>query len=344
MTRDPVKAIADAVLYEGYILWPYRRSALKNQRRFTFGGVYPPAHSEAHPDDPASMQTEVLLRADRATRVEITVRFLQVVRRSPARRGRGSQELELVDELFVDGERHLAWDEAVEREIRTPTLSVEELQAGRRLPIAIRAGREVEELGDRDHAGALIRTWRALNGRLDIGAAPAGADATRVSVRILNTTPSEARSREQALELTFCSTHTLLHAEHGAFVSLADPPAELAAAAAACRNVGTWPVLVGGEFAGANSESERYAGTMLSSPIILEDYPRVAPESPGDLFDGGEIDQLLVLNILALTDEEKAEMAASDPRAREILERAESLTPQQLMALHGTVRELGMAR
>jgi hypothetical protein len=275
------------------------------------------------------------------------------VRRSPARRGRGSQELELVDELIVDGERHLAWDEAVEREIRTPALSVEALHAGRRLPIAIPAGREVEELADGDHAGALIRTWRALNGRLELGAAPAGADATRVSVRILNTTPLEARSREQALELTFCSTHTLLHAEHGAFVSLAEPPAELTAAAAACRNVGTWPVPVGGEFAGANSlasspggelESERYASTVLSSPIILEDYPRVAPESPGDLFDGGEIDQLLVLNILALTDEEKAEMAASDPRAREILERTESLTPEQLMALHGTVRELGMAR
>jgi hypothetical protein len=83
---------------------------------------------------------------------------------------------------------------------------------------------------------------------------------------------------------------------------------------------------------------------MLSSPIILEDYPRVAPESPGDLFDGGEIDQLLILNILALTDEEKAEMAATDPRAREILERIEALTPDELMALHGTIREFGMAR
>ena len=52
MKRDRVEEIAAAVLYEGYILWPYRRSALKNQRRFTFGGVYPPAHSEAHADDP----------------------------------------------------------------------------------------------------------------------------------------------------------------------------------------------------------------------------------------------------------------------------------------------------
>ena len=74
---------------------------------------------------------------------------------------------------------------------------------------------------------------------------------------------------------------------------------------------------------------------MLASPIILEDHPRIAPESPGDLFDGGEIDEMLVLNILALTDEEKAEMRASDPRARAILERTEALTPEQLMRLHG---------
>ena len=65
--------------------------------------------------------------------------------------------------------------------------------------------------------------------------------------------------------------------------------------------------------------------TLLSSPIILEDYPRIAPESPGDLFDGGEIDQLLILNILSLTDEEKAEARASDPRVRELLERSEAL-------------------
>src|SRR5207248_7063215 len=111
--------------------------------------------------------------------------------------------------------------------------------------------------------------------------------------------------------------------------------AELAEEAAGCENVGTWPVLVG-------NPGERR--TVLCSPIILEDYPRVAPESPGDLFDGGEIDQLLILNILALTDEEKAEMAASDPRAKEILERTAALTPDELMRLHGVVREFGMVR
>jgi len=66
--------------------------------------------------------------------------------------------------------------------------------------------------------------------------------------------------------------------------------------------------------------------------------------APGDLFDGGEIDQLLILNILALTDKETAEMAATDPRAREILRRTEALTAEQLMALRGRIRQLGTAR
>jgi hypothetical protein len=329
MSRDPVRAIADAVLYEGYILWPYRRSALKNQRRFTFGGVYPPAHTEAHPDDPSRMYTEVLLRADEGVDVEATVRFLQVVRRAAARRnGEGLTE---VDELSAGGERYTTWEEAIERE----TCCSAPLVSGRcRVPISIAAGREAEELAEA--AGALIRTWQELEGEILVAATPAGpAGLWRISVEIRNATPFLGGSRQDALAQTFCSTHTLLCAPSGEFVSLADPPEELKPAAAACRNAGTWPVLVG-------EPGDRTH--VLSSPIILEDYPRIAPESPGDLFDGGEIDQLLTLNILALTDKEKAEMAASDPRARAILERTEALTPEELMRLHGAIREFGMAR
>jgi hypothetical protein len=335
LTVDPVRAIADAVLYEGYILWPYRRSATKNQRRFQFGGVYPPGHSDAHPDDRSWMQTEVLLVGSAQAAVQITVRFLQVVRRAVAR-SRGG-ELEQVDELTVGRERYLAWEEAVEREVALPALRVGGLQAGHELPIAIAAGAEHEELrgGEGELAGMLIRSWRKLQGQVQVRATPVPGEAWRIGVRIVNLTDFAGGSREDAVERSFCSTHTLLRSDGGAFASQADPPRELTAAAAVCHNVGTWPVPVG--------EPGR-RDTILSSPIILEDYPRVARESPGDLFDGGEIDQLLVLNILALTDDEKAEMAATDPRTREILERTEALTPDQLMALHGTVRGLGMVR
>jgi hypothetical protein len=307
---DPVRAIADAVLYEGYMLWPYRRSATKNQRRWTFGGIYPRAHSELHPDDAWTMRTECLLEGGAGARVQVAVRFLHVVARQMLRDG------EPVDELTAGGQRHLSWDEAVEREVV--------IDAPGRAPLAIAAGSEQEPLP----GGAIVRSWEALEGAVDATVDPVADGLSRIAVEIVNTTPWRRDDREAALRRTFCSTHTVLRASGGEFVSQTDPPDRLRAAAAACRNVGTWPVLVDGRH------------TVLSSPIILEDHPRIAPESPGDLFDGGEIDQLLVLNILSLTDAEKAEMRDSDPRAREILERTEALTEDELMRLHGAIREL----
>jgi hypothetical protein len=149
------------------------------------------------------------------------------------------------------------------------------------------------------------------------GAVDVSVDGARLTVTIRNTTEWVPGDRDDALRHALCSTHTLLVG--GRFVSATE--------ASGCANVGTWPVLVGDD-------------AMLSSPIILEDHPRIAPESPGDLFDGGEIDGLLALNILALTDEEKAEMQA-DPRTRAILERTESLTEEQLWTLSGYRLERG---
>jgi hypothetical protein len=299
---DAVRAIADAVLYEGYLLWPYRRSAMKNQRRWTFGGIYPRAHSERHPDDRSTMRTECLLEGD--GELDVTVRFLQVVARQVMRGG------EPVDELTVDGERHLSWDEAIERE----------LTAG---PVAIAAGSASEPLP----GGAIVRSWEELRGAVAVSETVVGDGVRRVCVEVSNTTPWDGDDREGALRRTFCSTHAVLRATGGAaFVSQTDPPERLRAAAAECRNEGVWPVLVEGR------------EVVLASPIILEDHPRIAPESPGDLFDGGEIDQLLVLNILSLTDAEKAEMRDTDPRARKILERTEALTEDQLLRLHGAIR------
>jgi hypothetical protein len=283
---DPVRKIADAVLYEGYILWPYRRSALKNTRRFTFGSLEPGG----------TMRTEVLVEGGGS--VEVTVRFLQEVRRQLYR---GSEP---VDELTVDGERYLSWDEATEREISVSDTG--------RFPIAVAAGEAGERVAE---DVTLVRSWGALEGELAVAAEELRPGLARLSAEISNTTADDG---------TFFSTHTILRARDGAFVSSLD-----AEAGEACSNEGTWPVLVG-------EPGERH--TMLSSAIILEEYPRVAAESPGDLFDGAEIDQLLTLNILGLTDEEKAEMRATDPRAREILERTESLTQEELMRLHGVMR------
>jgi hypothetical protein len=332
---DPVRQIADAVLYEGYILWPYRRSALKNQRRWTFGGVYPEAHSAGREDDPHVMRTECLLEGGKNALVDVRVRFLHVVRRRVARATPGG--LVGVEEFTVAGERHLSWDEAVEREVAAEGLGHAARAAGRRVPVAIGPGEDREELRDDDGriAGFVIRSWEALRGAVDIRAAEIAPGVERITVEITNTTPLQAGDREDALRRTFCSTHTVLRAEGGAFASMTDPPDELRDAARACRNDGTWPVLVG-------ERGERR--TLLSSPIILEDHPRIAPESPGDLFDGGEIDGMLVLNILSLTDEEKAEMRDSDPKARQILERTEALTQAELLRLNGAIREFRVVR
>jgi hypothetical protein len=331
---DPVEKIAAAVLYEGYVLWPYRRSAQKNQKRWTFGGVYPRAYSEAEGgNDPWLMQTECLVVGQNPV-VEVKVRFLHVVERRVAalRSAPGVEEgLEFVDELRVGGQRYLAWEEAAEREVVVGGLEISELGAPMRAGVSIPAGSEEEELTDGDGrvVGALVRSWRSLEGTAEVGAELVREGVFRLTVRITNTTSWGGQNRDETLRQTLVSTHTILRVEDGEFVSLMDPPEELKGFAERCENVKTWPVLAG---------EEGDKSTILSSPIILYDYPKIAPESPGDLFDGGEIDQLLTLSILSLTDEEKEEARATDPRAREILDRSESLTEEDLMGLHGAVR------
>jgi hypothetical protein len=307
--------LVEAVLYEGYILWPYRRSAHKNQQRWTFGGVYPPAFSDA--TDPCRIQTQCLVLG-RQPEVEVRVRFLQVVQR------RLADDSAFVDELRVGDERLLAWDEAREREVTMPSAALPFVQ---QQAIEISAGEEREAVP----AGAIVRSWAQLQGRVSARTDQLRPDLHRVTVVVENTSPWQGRDRDAAMRHTFASTHTILTAQNGQFVSLMDPPFELKDFAEACQNVKTWPVLVG---------EQGQHDTMLSSPIVLYDYPQVAPESRGDLFDASEIDQLLALNILTLTDEEKAEMRATDPRARRILERTESLTAQDFMNLHGVIRDL----
>ncbi|MEA2374773.1 MAG: hypothetical protein QOD53_1236 [Thermoleophilaceae bacterium] len=326
MSADPIRRIADAVLYEGYVLWPYRKSAMKNQQRWTFGGVFPEAYSEQRGgDDPAEMRSQVLLRGDERTALDVSVRFLHVVRRQALRDGLRVEELE------AGGERHVSWDEATERELSGRWTLAELLESPRRIEIDIPADSTREELD----GGAVERGWQALRGTIDVEAQAVGAGVHRVAVFIRNVTPWHGAPREETLRQAFCSTHAVLRAEGGELVSLTDPPEELRVQAEACENVGNWPVLVG-------QEPDR--STVLCSPIILSDYPQIAPESPGDFFDGGEIDEMLVLNILTLTDDEKREMRESDPRTRAILERTEAMSEEQLMKLHGAVREFGLVR
>jgi hydrogenase maturation protease len=311
---DDLRRLADAVLYEGYLLWPYRRSALKNQRRWTFGGVFPRGHSDRHPDDRWQVGAQVLLDGPEEATVDAELRFLQVVHRQALHAGAP------VDELVSGGERVMTWDEATER-----TAEIAAVAAGetRRVPIDVREGRAVEALAGGD---AIVRSWRPLAGWLEVAVGPDGDGRRRVAVRVANTAPWGGGPREEEQRRALCSAHVVLRAHGGGrFVSATETPS--------CRQEGLWPVLVG---AGDD--------TVLAAPIILEDHPRIAPESPGDLFDGGEIDQLLTLSLLSLTEEEKAEMRASDPKARAILDRTEALSEDEILRLNGAIREFGVVR
>lgn len=332
---DEVRQIADAVLYEGYLLWPYRRSALKNQKRWTFGGVYPAPYSRARgEDDPWLMRTECLVEGPPEATVDVRVRFLHVIRRQVCRQGEGG--LEPVDELTVGDERYLSWEEATEREINVPAAALAALlDEPHAAAIDIPADQRTEWLADPggERVGAVVRSWRALQGSIEVRATRPRDGVCTLTVTITNTTPWEGTSRDEALERTLVSTHTIAHTDGGQFVSQTDPPESLRPLVAECRNVGAWPVLVGTE------GDEENQDTILSAPIILYDYPQIAPESPGNLFDSTEIDGLLTLNILTLTDAEKQEMRDSDPRARQLLERTDALSSEQLLKLHGALRE-----
>jgi hypothetical protein len=344
MSLASAEAIVNALLYEGYILYPYRPSNVKNQQRWTFGGVYPSDCAAQDEGRASSMQTECLVEGDSGTEIKVHVRFLHLVNREVGELAAPVAELATAHEpvftkvasLKVGEKVFHAWEEAIERHVETTPLTMLRLtSAVVREPFSFVGDRTLEALRGPDGplSGVLIRTSATVQGEITVSAERISPTAFRLTVRIDNvTTGSDGPSEPQWR--AFASTHTILTARGGAFISLLDPPDGLREAAAACSNRGTWPVLVG---------REGTADSMLSSPIILYDYPKVAPESPGDLFDATEIDEILTLRILALTDDEKRDMAAIDDRARALLERTESLTAGDMARLHGALRDPGFA-
>ena len=346
MNLERVEKIAEAVLYEGYMLYPYRISSIKNRQRWNFGVLYPPSYCERQSGaDASSMQTECLVRPTASTRITVKVRFLQVVRRTIGRlRNPGREEPEgvepesiPVDRLEVSGRVYQPWQEAFERELSYSFLDGTALSSPKLMTFAFPEERRFEYLrnGQGLAVGVIVRDWEELCGLVELDGANLRDGVIKVSVRVHNRRsfdlwpPFEPTDRETMLCYSFASAHTILGVKDGEFISLLDPPAAVADMATQCRNIGTWPVLVGegGE-------------AMLSSPIILYDYPQIAPESAGNLYDSTEIDEILSLRILTLTDEEKREVRQSDDRAQELLDRTENMPEEQLMKLHGVLRGL----
>jgi hypothetical protein len=347
MNLDRVEKIAEAVLYEGYMLYPYRPSSIKNQQRWNFGVLYPQSWCDRQSgSESSSMQTECLVKVTESTRLAVKLRFLQIVQRSIGKisaldneRPRGTNlEYEMVDRLEANGRVYLPWQEALERELTYTALDPFSLSSHPCIEFCFPAGKSIEYLYNDSEpvTGAIIRQRESLTGSVQFSSERLSDGLVKIRVQLRNLTALGSlitSDRESVLMSSLVSAHTILGVEHGEFVSLLEPPTGLEDLAAHCNNSGTWPVLIG-ERAGDRAD------TMLSSPIILYDYPQIAPESAGNLFDSTEIDEILSLRILTLTDDEKREMRQSDDRTRAILERTEAMPDEQFMKLHGALRGL----
>jgi hypothetical protein len=342
MTADPAHAeharkVADAVLYEGYLLYPYRRSAQKNRTRFQFGVLMPPPYRAVDSHEPSASQTECLAECPPDAEIDIGLRFLHLQRRTAQRIDPGTGEASDVDTLAVDGTEYGSFDEAVEREQHLRGRVAELLDVGAELRFDVGESLQAEELTGQDGApaGRLIRRCEALAGaivaRAERTAGPYGAIKLHVRVENRATPQVPLCSRDDGLKHALIAAHLLIGVTGGSFLSMTDPPEWAAAEVAGCENIGTWPVLAG---------PADCRDLMLSSPVILYDHPEVAPESAGDLFDATEIDEILTLRTLALTEDERREARATDQRAADLIDRLDGLPPEMLERMHGAIRYL----
>jgi len=282
--------IANAVLYEGYMLYPYRPSALKNQQRWNFGTLYPNQFDEVRRGtERSSLHAECLLRAEPGAKVGVLTRFLQLGEADDSTR----------------------WNEPVERKVEfTATLG----STGESKAFSFPGGSSAVH--------GVVRTgFEALKERV-----------LKLCVDLTNETEVDpGAARTDALGHSLVSAHLMLQVQGGEFISQLEPPEPLREMVAKCKNVGCFPVLVG---------DEHKRDTMLCSPIILYDFPQIAPESVGDFFDGTEMDEMLTLRVTTLTENEKNEMQSADERARQLLLRTEQTAREQLMRTHGVIRSM----
>lgn len=245
MTLAQARAVADAVLFDGNLLQPHRAPALQNRMRWQFGVLAPRRAGGA---ETWFQQTECLVEAAAETTVDIRVRCVQL------RHDGGESQ----------------WDEGIVREFAVP-VTLGAIEQPRTVMFELPAGTERRD-------GQNWHRYR-VPGLIHIECHRACADrpVRRLQVRVENHSewaPGPADVRENVLRRSLASVHTMFAVRGGEFVSLLEPPEWADELAAACRNISTWPVLVG-------SPADRDA--MLSSPVILADHPSMpVPDGDGE--------------------------------------------------------------
>ncbi|HEV2402031.1 MAG TPA: hypothetical protein VGS27_34190 [Candidatus Sulfotelmatobacter sp.] len=316
MNRELAAKIADAVMYEGYMLYPYRRSALKNRQRWTFGILYPPDFEEVRArTERSSMQSECLLKTNAPCSLSIQLRFLHSVTKTVVNVSPENTE-----------ESNECWDEAVPRSLEfKPDLDACSPQ---RCALNFPGSTALSESPTQ---GQVIATQQQLRGTLSFHVERLAENLLKIAIDVANETHSSSieRDRNCALTRALLSAHLILSTDGAEFISLLDPPEEFRAHLPSCSNIGNFPVMLGNP-----GEHDM----MLCSPIILYDYPQIAPESAGDFYDATEMDEMLTLRLMTLTDEEKHQMYSGDDHARALLERTEQSAREQLMKTHGVIR------
>jgi hypothetical protein len=315
------RQVADTVLYEGYVLFPYRASALKNRYRWQWGVVVPRAQVDIGASEPCAVHCELLVRAGDGAVIDVTARFLQLRLRQLF-----DAQDRPVDELEVDGRPLPTWEEGLEHEVTLAVAVGESRRWARRF--ALDGGEDVEPLGA---AGRAVSTTQPVRGGLAVDVRRVDGDVHKLRVTVHNDTPWSLRRapREEILRRAIVGVHALARVDGGVFGSVIDPPDWVPSQPGRLDNRGLHPVLVG--------EAD---DVVLAAPIILYDHPRVAPESPGPSFDATEVDELLALCVLGLTDDEKRRARATDARAAALIDRTDGLPPAVRERLHGRVRAL----
>lgn len=331
------RQVADAVLFEGYVLYPYRASAAKNRLRWQFGVLVPPAWG-AECEEHDFQHTECLMEPKAGATLAVELRFLHA-RRKTVQQARQDGTFETVPELHLHDRVLVPWDEGAEERVEVSTTVAGLTGDGVSVPFTRPAREETEPVLDADGrlVGRLVRRCEEINGvvRLSAQELEGPYPVLRLTAVVENTSTwspdGGGADRDAALPHSLVATHLLLCLSAGSFFSMTDPPEWAKVAVASCRNLHTWPVLAG--------EPGR-ADLVLSSPIILEDHPAIAPESPGALYDATEIDEILALRTAALTDQEKREARGTDAKAAAVIDLADSMPPEVLERLHGAVRAL----
>ncbi|WP_072804706.1 hypothetical protein [Rhodococcoides yunnanense] len=319
MMNTDIRRVADAILYEGYLLYPYQANSLKNRSRWQFGVLGPEDARTSSVGEESTLSTQCLVDTRPDAAIELTLRCLQLQDRRVERRD--GENFVPTPDLTAEGTHWLSWEEAVEIEIELGRIPLSDFDDGKVLPVSVAGDTRTELLGD---AGRIVRSRHPLTGEISLSGDRLG-NYTRIGFEVCNTGASEP-DRDSAMRASFIGTHLVLHAHATEFSSLLEPPPPAAEPASTCEQHRCFPVLAG---------TPGSTDSVLVSPIILYDYPEIAEESDGALFDSTEIDEILTLRIMALTDEEKAQARATDPRAAEIIDRCDALSAEDMADLHG---------